>query len=58
MNTNFQERSVTDKYPCKKCGQRKMYPNTTKGFVKGYKCAFCDTVNYPVKDTLTLKIKE
>jgi len=50
------ERSIIDKYPCKNCGQKEMYANKSKGFIKGYKCAFCNTVNYPIKDMLTEKI--
>ena len=43
---------ITNKFTCKKCQYNKMYPNSNGEKVKGYKCAICGTVNYPVRDSL------
>ena len=50
------EKITTDKFICKKCGNRKMCPNKVwckvdwDYKIKGYKCLMCGAVNYPVRD--------
>ena len=46
------EKEITEKYKCKTCGRHRMYPNNEGTKIKGYRCEFCLTKNYPIRDAL------
>jgi len=43
---------ITDKFVCSNCGKNNMYPNVCGNKIKGFVCAGCGAVNYPVRETL------
>ena len=45
--TKGYEKLTTYDFNCTHCGKNEMLPNRVGNFIKGWKCAKCDTVNYP-----------